>query len=187
MYVNRLLDKEIKKRVILIEKYSDVIGKSDKSWKELDLLNDIQSKFTAGDIVINYSYTKKKSVMIHKLKYVTRSTFRIYNKDVKETLHNYRNSVRWGFTKVKSCLNPIHCDICKSKGFDNIVHWHKLNNYTNPLKVKHYENGIYRISEGGNYDSKPLTLTPTRIRMLTARDFSELPNSHYSSKHSSVQ
>jgi hypothetical protein len=187
MYVNRLLDKEIKKRVILIEKYGDVIGKSDKSWKELDLLNDIQSKFTAGDIVINYSYTKKKSIMIHKLKYVTRSTFRIYNKDVKESLHNYRNSVRWGFTKVKSCLNPIHCDICKSKGFDNIVHWHKLNNYTNPLKVKHYENGIYRISEGSYHDSKPLTLTPTRIRMLTARDFSELPNSHYSSKHSSVQ
>jgi hypothetical protein len=187
IYVNRLLDKEVKKRIMLIEKYGDLVTKSDQAWKELDLLHSIQNKFTEGDLVINYSYTKKKSMMINKLKYVTRSTFRIYNKDVKETLHNYRNSVRWGFTKVKSCLNPIACDICKSKGIDNYVHWHKLNQYTNPLKVKHYENGIYRISEGGYNDNRPLTITPVRTGKLTARDFSELSSSHYSKKYSYPQ
>jgi hypothetical protein len=187
IYVNRLLDKEVKKRIMLIEKYGDLVTKSDQAWKELDLLHSIQNKFTEGDLVINYSYTKKKSMMINKLKYVTRSTFRIYNKDVKETLHNYRNSVRWGFTKVKSCLNPIACDICKSKGIDNYVHWHKLNQYTNPLKVKHYENGIYRISEGGYDDYRPLTITPVRTGKLTARDFSELSSSHYSKKYSYPQ
>jgi hypothetical protein len=115
-------------------------------------------------------------MMINKLKYVTRSTFRIFNKDVKDTLHNYRNSVRWGFTKVKSCLNAIYCDKCKEKGLEHIVYWHKLTNYINPLKLKHYENGIYRISDRGDPDSESVTLTPRRTRKLPAGDFSQCSN-----------
>jgi hypothetical protein len=173
LYVTRLLDAEIKKRILLIEKYGDIVDRTDKAWKELDILNTIKSNFLEGDLVINYSYSTQKGMMINKLKYVTRSTFRIYNKDVKDSLHNYRNSVRWGFTKSKSCLNPIYCDICEKKGIKHQVHWQKLINYTNPLKLLHYENGIYRLSERSDSDSKHLTLTPRRIRGITTRSFSE--------------
>lgn len=176
LYVTRLLDQEIKKRVLLIEKYQAFTDKSDTAWTDLERLEQIKEKFLAGEIVINYSYTKSKGMMINKLKYVTRSTFRIYNKEVKDNLHNYRNSVRWGFTKVKSCLNPIYCDKCAEKGIKHIIHWHKLTNYTNPLKLKHYENGIYRISEGSDEDRRSVTLTPRRTRKLLARDFSECRN-----------
>jgi hypothetical protein len=180
LYVNRLLEAEIKKRILLIEKYSSFTDKTDKAWIELDELKAIQNKFTEGEIIINYSYTKTKGMMINKLKYVTRSTFRIYNKDVKDTLHNYRNSVRWGFTKTKSCLTPIYCDKCADKGIKHQVHWHKLINYTNNLKLKHYENGIYRISTGSDPGSKYLTLTPGRIRGIIKRDFPEHCNQNNS-------
>jgi hypothetical protein len=176
LYVTRLLDEEIKKRNLLIEKYQVFTDKTDLAWKELDQLMDIKSNFLKGQIIINYSYTKSKGMMINKLKYVTRSTFRIFNKDVKDTLHNYRNSVRWGFTKVKSCLTPIFCDKCKEKGLEHIVYWHKLTNYINPLKLKHYENGIYRISERGDPDIESVTLTPRRTRKLPAGDFSFCSN-----------
>lgn len=176
LYITRLLDQEIKKKILLIEKYNTLNDKSDTTWNELDELTVIKAKFLASDLVINYSYTKSKGMMINKLKYVTRSTFRRFNKDVKDTLHNYRNSVRWGFKSEKSCLNPIYCDKCADKGIKHVVHWHKLTNYINPLKLKHYENGIYRISEGSDTDPTAVTLTPRRIRKLLTRDFSQCSN-----------
>lgn len=176
LYITRLLDDQIKKRVLLIEKYNNLNNKSDTAWNELDELTAIKAKFLASDLVINYSYTPNKGMMINKLKYVTRSTFRRFNKDIKDTLHNYRNSVRWGFKSTKSCLSPIYCDKCAEKGIQHIVHWHKLTNYINPLKLKHYENGIYRISEGSDPDPTTVTLTPRRTRKLLTRDFSERCN-----------
>lgn len=187
LYVGRLLDLEIKKRILLIEKYGSITNKSDLAWKELDELNSIKDSFINGPVVINYSFTKSKGMMINKLKYVTRSTFRVYNRRVKESLHNYRNSVRWGFTKSKSCLTPIYCELCSKKGIKHQVYWHKLTNYTNPLKLKHYENGIYRISEGSDEDSRSLTLTPRRIRKLFEGNLSYDCNQDNSERNTSLQ
>jgi hypothetical protein len=176
LYINRLLDEEIKKRILLIEKYGSIVEKADIAWLELDKLREIKQIFTEKDLVINYSFTKEKGMMINKLKYVTRSTFRIYNKDVKNTLHNYRNSVRWGFTREKSCLTPIYCDICEKKGIKHQIHWHKLTQYTKPLILKHYENGIYRISERSDEDHRLVTVTSGINGRIIVRDFSECAN-----------
>lgn len=187
LYVNRLLDEEIKKRILLIEKYGSLTDKSDQAWLELDQLREIKQIFIEKELIINYSYTKSKGMMINKLKYVTRSTFRIYNKRVKDTLHNYRNSVRWGFKKEKSCLNVIYCDICSKAGHEHQVHWHKMNDYNKPLILKHYENGIYRISERGDDDHRLVKIASRRIRRKIKRDFSDSSNQDYSARYTYTQ
>ena len=65
--------------------------------------------------VINYRYYDKKAHKINKLKYVTRSTFRIYNEEIAGLIKGYRNSVVWGKWPVKheNPHEPATCPICK--------------------------------------------------------------------------
>jgi len=49
-----------------------------------------------------YSYRSTPEKICHTLKYVTRSTFRIYNKEIADLLHGFRASQTWGkFGNIK--------------------------------------------------------------------------------------
>ena len=54
--------------------------------------------FTIDKPVINYSYADKKnqSTIVHQCKYITRSTFRIYDQSIAEILNKYRLTTTWG-------------------------------------------------------------------------------------------
>ena len=170
-YIVKLLYAEVAKRTLLIEKYGSSIDNLDTVYTELQELEVIIANIKKTDLVINYSYTTDKFEIINKLKYVTRSTFRVYNKEIKDLLHNYRNSVRWGFKKEAAEVTPIYCDVCEAKGVKHIVKWHKLTNYTNELKLKHYENGIYRFSldDESKGDNNQVIIRAARLRKVTSR------------------
>lgn len=55
----------------------------------------------APDGNIHYRYYRKPAQRTHKLKYVTRSTFRIYEKTVAETIYRFHTACSWGKFKVK--------------------------------------------------------------------------------------
>ena len=171
LYVLRQLANEVAKRTLLIEKYGTSIDHLDTVYTELMELETIIQEIKKTTFVINYSYTSNKEEIINKLKYVTRSTFRVFDKDVKDILHNFRNSVRWGFKKEVSIKAVIICDVCKAKGIEHIVKWHKLIQYTNPLTVKHYENGIYRLSLASESkgDHHQVIIRAKRLRKVASR------------------
>lgn len=65
-----------------------------------DRWKDIPGYAIKGNIHFNFCRTEKQKV--HKLNYVTRSTFRIYNKEIATLLHGFRNAVSFGkFEKCK--------------------------------------------------------------------------------------
>jgi len=149
-YIIGQLRKEIKKRDLLLEKYGNSIDNLSQIWEELGALNVLIQQQKITNYVINFGYLtnteENKKKITNRLKYVLRSTFRIYNEDVKESLHNFRNCVRWGFSKEETTneAEPIYCKDCKENyGVLHAVKWHKLTRYTNNLKARHYEEGIY--------------------------------------------
>ena len=76
----------------------------------------------AGTTVIHYSYHTNRNERIHKLKYVTRATMRVYNPAIARIIHNYRNCVSHGkFDKPKTnkkelaSLEACRCPVCQTK------------------------------------------------------------------------
>lgn len=74
---------------------------------------------------VYYQYRKTKAEICHTLKYVTRATHRIYNKEIANLLHGFRASQTWG--KFETCeveqseFNEVIqiekgiCPCCKTK------------------------------------------------------------------------
>ena len=76
----------------------------------------------AGTTVIHYSYHTDRNERIHKLKYVTRATMKVYNPAIAKIIHNYRNCVSHGkFDKPKTnkkelaALEGCRCPTCQTK------------------------------------------------------------------------
>jgi hypothetical protein len=82
---------------------------------------------------------------MNRVKYVTRSTFKIYNTSCRDLLYNFRNCVVWGWSKGEAAnlesedTIDKYCPICLEKGLTHQIHWSKINKYKNNLILKKYE------------------------------------------------
>ena len=173
--VNKLRE-EIKKRNLLLEKYGNSIDNLGQIWEELGAINVLIDQQKAAKYVINYGYTSDKKKKINRLKYVLRSTFRIYNHDIKDALHNFRNCIRWGCGKIKrKAAEPLYCKDCGKDGKQHPVRWHKLTEFNNTI-IKHYENGIYTLADATNREAGKFTINTRRTQRIFTTNFAGSTN-----------
>ncbi len=99
-----------------------------------------------------YSYAETDQHRIHKLKYVTRATFRFYNKKVCDTIKGFRTSSIWGkWEKNKqertSALVSFESGLCPCCGFN--IKWKKdfvfRKSFEKMSKI-HIEGGYFLIN-----------------------------------------
>lgn len=113
-------------------------------------------------ININYHYSKQITDRVHQIKYITRSTFRIYDQQTDELLKNYRLTTVWGvWKKVKleaeEALDNNNCPECKT-----FIRWIGYNKLTNFNTIIHLQHGKFKIVTS---DTESSTLKkPTRLR-----------------------
>ncbi len=106
----------------------------------------------AGTTVIHYSYHTDRNERIHKLKYVTRATLRVYNPAIAKIIHNYRNCVSHGkFEKPKTnkkelaVLEACRCPACHTKlSHIEFIRPHKV--YELPGKLVMLEGGWFSFN-----------------------------------------
>jgi hypothetical protein len=102
-------------------------------------------------VVLNYSYASKTENKINFVKYITRSTFRIYDFELAKIFFNYRMTSTFGNfkevnqeQKIQSIEHKLENNICII--CSKAIKWNKLTKITeiqNPLK--HLTNGKFKI------------------------------------------
>lgn len=104
---------------------------------------------------IHYQYFHKSALKTHKLKYVTRATFKIYNEPIAKTLFRFHTGSSWGernFNKEKLghgvLLEQGCCKVClKETGELAKIRWGEKLTRDQAQKVintyRHIENGYY--------------------------------------------
>jgi len=139
--------------IILEGGYINNLGESDFKIQIVNFLRYYYKQhfnFSSKEPVINYSYTKAKNNKVHIVKYVTRATFRLFNKNIAEALFNYRTGTIWGKWKEQirtdEALDNNKCLCCIMEGVNNIgIHWEKFERgkIKNIDNLKHIKNGYY--------------------------------------------
>ncbi|MCH7928572.1 MAG: hypothetical protein IID03_11445 [Candidatus Dadabacteria bacterium] len=85
------------------------------AWK-LSKMFDIDVK----QCIVNGAFYENEKQKLHKLRYVTRATFRIYNDEISNLLFRYHTGVTWGSWKGKIDSNDVNkleksiCPLCDS-------------------------------------------------------------------------
>lgn len=122
---------------------------------------------------IHYRYYKKESEQIHVIKYVTRSTFRIYDAKLAEQLKGMKTTTTFGKWDNENFLNEEKIDnnLCPKCDHHNPVQWERLlrpsefNGKYQPL-----DNGtFYRISANPDATERQNKLGNAPPRLLTFR------------------
>jgi ribosomal protein S8 len=98
------------------------------------------------EINVHYEYAKTDILRVHQIKYITRSTFRIYNDEVKETLNNYRLTTTFGSWKDfnvdkltdEQKLDHNICTHCGTK-----IQYQDFENKININSLTHIKNGKF--------------------------------------------
>lgn len=135
-YFKKLLNKEIEMYEFLIKQTG-----SEELMTLLDDLHYRKSTIKSDLLVVNYSYASDEKKIMNMVKYVTRSTFKIYDESVKSLLYNFRNTVCWGWKKSdcnidENIQEPVYCPACKAAGVDHIIKWGGLNKFKLTDKIK---------------------------------------------------
>jgi len=109
------------------------------------------SYLPAGNI--HYKYYSRPAQRTHKLKYVTRATFRIYNTEIAEVLHGFHTASSWGKFKVKEptfteAAEKGCCKTCMEEtGSLEKINWNTKLTCAEAQKIintyRHVENGYY--------------------------------------------
>jgi hypothetical protein len=156
-YLKKLVRDDIARRKYYAEVHGDFC--------EIEVIDELYTRLaeiSQSSMNINYSFVKKTEAakVMNRVKYVTRSTYRRYNEDVKKLLHNFRNSIVWGWKRGQvdddNEAEKIYCPVCEKKGVKHIIHWHKIERYTDNLNIKNESTGetkgtLFRIRrDGGN-------------------------------------
>lgn len=138
------------------------------------VLDYYKKKFTylGADIIINYSYATNIEHRINFIKYITRSTFRIYDHDLAKTFFNFRASSFFGnfsaekiISQTKSNEHKLEKNICIE--CNKQINWNKLNpesQIKNPLK--HIENGKFKIEPPTNERNRFSSLSRNREKQF---------------------
>jgi ribosomal protein S8 len=119
----------------------------------------------------HFSYQEDDLQKINVVKYVTRSTFRHYNRATAFMLYRFTSTSSWGKfdTEIttEEALDNGCCPHCKSKGKHSSVHWMKLNcqdNYAN-TKIIHLKNGNYHVIESKKNNGRNLAFDSIGARI----------------------
>lgn len=139
-----------------------------------ELLNDLKNFVTSywkraynKEFIanINYHYSKRLTDKIHQVKYITRSTFRIYDQEIEESLKKYRLTTVWGSFKnielnsdEKEAVNC--CADC-----NNFIKWQKFEKLS-IYNFKYLTNGKFKI-----ISNNPKNPPPKESAGFRATDF----------------
>ncbi|AXH73879.1 MAG: hypothetical protein [Bacteriophage sp.] len=125
---------------------------------------------------IHYSYKNTPEKIAHIVKYITRSTHRIYNAEIAEHLHNYRLTTVWGTWKDAKAItegeklvdNICVCCDREKKETNNKIHWLTLNNNNKAhgRKLSYLENGFFHLQAANVHGNDS---THTRIQNANRR------------------
>lgn len=146
-YIVKIIDAKINHIKRLRDHWDDEIQ------TELDHYLDQRYYMMNVKLVLNYSYVTDQAMKMNRVKYITRSTFRRFNYDVKSLLYNFRNAVVWGWKKNSKAEDeeedqPIFCPVCAENGIEHKIRWGRLQKHSNSI-IKHYGTktggSIYRI------------------------------------------
>ena len=173
LYFCRLIDRKIDRLKQLVNFWDDEIE------TELNFYLDQRNQVKNLNLVLNYSYVKDDALKMNRLKYITRSTFRRFNYDVKRLLYNLRNSVVWGWkhSQVDDEETPDQfCPVCAEKGLKHTIKWHSLEQYEPINNLTKYENGktgrnIYRIR---NRDQNHNKFDPGNLQINHPKNYRRL-------------
>jgi translation initiation factor 6 (eIF-6) len=176
---------------VIIEKETDQ-KEVNKLIKRQCILNDKiailtrEKKALVNDkLVINYSYCVTQKQIVNRVKYILRATFRIYNDEVKASLHNFRNAVQWGTVPVQTEKEEIYCPTCEADGIKHVIKFTKIQHITKTTKVKYYEKGIYQIDDCKSHGYGTIELAATS-RTTSPGAVSQLFSKAYSSRRSAA-
>tara|TARA_R110000868_G_scaffold167670_2_gene402051 strand:- start:247 stop:1359 length:1113 start_codon:yes stop_codon:yes gene_type:complete len=135
---------------------------------QMDDLINRKNQISPESLVVDYSYVNTDAKKMNRIKYVTRSTFRIYNVDVKKELYNFRNSVVFGWKKgeVQESFDDTsqNCPICEQNGIMHQIKW----NILQKIKPNTYIKNEKSTGTGRNY-----------IRIITGTDADNTNGSGY--------
>ena len=156
-YFTKLIDSELN----IIRKNRD--GWTDEDVTRMDYLLDVRNEIRSDVLVVNYSYVSDPKRIMNKIKYVTRSTFRILQSDIKKLLHNFRNSVVWGWKRGEVSHEPVippDCPVCAASGKKMAINWHRLEPYQKNQYIKKHETtgegtSVYAITTGNSGNHSP--------------------------------
>lgn len=116
----------------------------DEDYTYYDHLLDIRNEIKSSNLVINYSFVTEAGEKMNRIKYITRATFKRYYSEVKETLHNFRNCIVWGWKRGEIQEDDRQenlCPVCLKEGKEHIIKWHKVEQFKNNQKLKHHDTG----------------------------------------------
>ncbi len=115
----------------------------DESLSMYDLVMQKIETIKTDDLVINYSYCSDPKNRMNKIKYVTRSTFRLWDDNIKKALNNFRNSVVWGWKKSEVQADETghekYCPICQQSGINKVISWTNLIRHSNNYKLSYHD------------------------------------------------
>jgi len=102
-------------------------------------------------INLKFTYTTDAQKIGHIVKYICRSTFKIYNEEVAESLHNSRLTSTWGkwpdkFIKKEEKLSNNLCVKCENK--HSLIKWESLKKteHVERKGMEYLKNGFYYIA-----------------------------------------
>lgn len=110
---------------------------------------------------VHFQFTREESQVVHIVKYVTRSTFRIYNARVAEELDGYRATTTWGKWDKDELVNEEEqldngcCPMCAESGIESNINWKSYQRNLPFGKVVHLKNGIYHVQTAGSRNTDP--------------------------------
>lgn len=106
---------------------------------------------------VHYQYVKEETKQIHAIKYVTRSTFKLFNKKLAESLKGFMTTTTFGKFKPGNYTEDEKIDnnVCPKCSNNEKVHWIAL--------IKHSEvNGKFQTLDNGTYYKQPELNTDSR-------------------------
>lgn len=186
-YLRKLVENSIQKTNAHLEQYPY----DEEYCQLLDYYIMLLRRVRESEMNVNYSYVKKgeEKMMMNRVKYVTRSTFRIFDEEVKNVLHRFRNAVVWGWKKneteeeeEEALTLQKFCPHCLEHGKKEKIHWSNIDGYKHgqfikPIYIqdgttgKRRQSAVFTIKEpGGNDGDYPDGREYSRIRISRATE-----------------
>ena len=186
-YLRKLVEDSIQKTNAHLKQYPY----DEEYCQLLDYYIMLLRRVRESEMNVNYSYVKKgeEKMMMNRVKYVTRSTFRIFDEEVKNVLHRFRNAVVWGWKKneteeeeEEALTLQKFCPHCLEHGKKEKIHWSSIDGYKHgqfikPIYIqdgttgKRRQSAVFTIKEpGGNDGDYPDGREYSRIRISRATE-----------------
>jgi len=143
--LNVLIDQGYMKPEVFKQKFSEGLKNDLVKWFVKKFKKQVEGN-------IYFSYATSGSHKVHKLKYITRATWRFYNKEICDIINGYRTTSTWGKWEKNdiervSKLVSLEAGVCPCCGFP--VQWRKefvRRESFIQMNIKHIAAGYYMIN-----------------------------------------